>query len=39
MQLADESLFRQQCYLNGEWVDADDGATLTVVPEKSVNNP
>ncbi len=23
MQLQDSSLFRQQCYINGEWVDAD----------------
>src|SRR4051812_46728852 len=24
------SLFRQQCYINGEWLDADDKATLPV---------
>src|SRR5215213_1446295 len=30
VQLKDMSLFRQQCYINGEWVDADDGATLPV---------
>ncbi len=23
-------LFRQQCYINGQWVDADDGATIAV---------
>src|SRR5215211_2488837 len=30
VQLKDMSLFRQQCYINGEWVDADDGSTLPV---------
>ncbi|HXF65950.1 MAG TPA: NADP-dependent succinate-semialdehyde dehydrogenase [Burkholderiales bacterium] len=30
VQLKDMSLFRQQCYINGEWVDADDGSTLAV---------
>jgi len=29
--LKDKSLFRQQCYVDGAWVDADDKATLTVV--------
>ncbi len=33
MNLSDSSLFRQQCYIDGAWVDADDGATL------DVNNP
>ena len=33
MQLKDSSLFRQQCYVAGEWCDAADGATLPV------NNP
>jgi succinate-semialdehyde dehydrogenase/glutarate-semialdehyde dehydrogenase len=33
MQLADPALFRQQCYVNGEWVDAGDGAVV------AVNNP
>ncbi len=32
-KLKDASLFRQQCYINGEWVTADSGATATV------NNP
>lgn len=31
--LSDPSLFRQQCYVNGQWIDADDGATI------KVNNP
>ncbi|AMP17431.1 succinate-semialdehyde dehydrogenase [Collimonas pratensis] len=31
MQLKDPSLFRQQAYLNGEWCDADGGATHDVV--------
>jgi len=30
VQLEDMSLFRQQCYIDGAWVDADDGATLPV---------
>ncbi len=30
MQLKDMSLFRQQCYIDGAWVDADDGATIEV---------
>ena len=30
MQLKDTSLFRQQCYVDGAWVDADGGATIDV---------
>ena len=30
MQLTDIRLFRQQCYLNGAWSDADDGRTIRV---------
>jgi succinate-semialdehyde dehydrogenase / glutarate-semialdehyde dehydrogenase len=33
MQLKDNSLFRQQCYVDGKWVDADKRGTI------SVNNP
>ena len=33
LELKDGSLFRQQCYIDGQWVDADDGATI------AVNNP
>src|SRR5881397_3970090 len=33
LQLKDVSLFRQQCYIDGKWVDADDKSTL------AVNNP
>jgi succinate-semialdehyde dehydrogenase/glutarate-semialdehyde dehydrogenase len=33
MQLKDKSLFRQQCYIDGAWVDADSGDTI------KVNNP
>jgi succinate-semialdehyde dehydrogenase/glutarate-semialdehyde dehydrogenase len=33
LPLKDPSLFRQQCYINGKWVDADSGKTL------DVNNP
>jgi succinate-semialdehyde dehydrogenase / glutarate-semialdehyde dehydrogenase len=28
--LLDGSLFRQQCYIDGQWLDADNGATLQV---------
>ena len=30
LKLKDQSLFRQQCYINGEWTDADSSETLTV---------
>ncbi|MCC6534455.1 MAG: NADP-dependent succinate-semialdehyde dehydrogenase [Burkholderiales bacterium] len=30
-QLKDAGLFRQQCYVDGGWIDADDKATLAVV--------
>jgi len=30
VQLKDMSLFRQQCYIDGQWVDADDKSTLAV---------
>ena len=30
MKLKDEKLFRQQCYIDGEWVDAIGGATIPV---------
>ena len=30
MNLKDPSLFRQQCYIDGAWVDADDGDTIEV---------
>ena len=33
MKLQDQSLFRQQCYIDGAWVDADSGETI------EVNNP
>jgi succinate-semialdehyde dehydrogenase/glutarate-semialdehyde dehydrogenase len=28
--LKDERLFRQQCYLNGQWIDAADGVVLSI---------
>jgi len=28
--LKDAGLFRQQCYINGEWIDADNKATIPV---------
>ncbi|SFU97477.1 NADP-dependent succinate-semialdehyde dehydrogenase [Pseudoduganella namucuonensis] len=30
LNLKDPTLLRQQCYINGEWRDADDGDTITV---------
>jgi succinate-semialdehyde dehydrogenase/glutarate-semialdehyde dehydrogenase len=33
MELTDSGLFRQQCYIAGEWCDAEDGAT------QPINNP
>ena len=30
LQLKDPSLLRQQAYINGQWVDADNGATVAV---------
>jgi succinate-semialdehyde dehydrogenase / glutarate-semialdehyde dehydrogenase len=30
IQLSDPSLFREQCYVDGAWVDADDRATVEV---------
>ncbi len=33
MELTDPGLFRQQCYVAGEWCDAEDGAT------QPINNP
>ena len=33
LELKDGALFRQQCYINGEWVGADSGDTV------EVNNP
>ncbi|MDH3377343.1 MAG: NADP-dependent succinate-semialdehyde dehydrogenase [Gammaproteobacteria bacterium] len=30
MKLNDTSLFRQQCYIDGQWLDADGGATIDV---------
>jgi len=30
MMLKDAGLFRQQCYINGEWIDADGNATIAV---------
>jgi len=30
MQLKNQALFRQQCYIDGVWADADSGETITV---------
>ena len=30
MQLKDSTLFRQQCFIDGEWVSADSGSTIDV---------
>ena len=29
-KLKDKSLLRQQCYIAGEWIDADSGETIDV---------
>jgi len=31
LQLSDQSLFRQQAYVDGEWIDADGGGMIVVV--------
>ena len=36
LKLKDPSLFRQQAYVAGEWIDADDGTTVAVTDRKSV---
>jgi len=30
IQISDQALFRTQAYINGQWIDADSGATLAV---------
>jgi succinate-semialdehyde dehydrogenase/glutarate-semialdehyde dehydrogenase len=35
IQLKDQSLFRQQCYIDGNWCDADSKATINVVDPAS----
>ena len=30
MELKDQGLFRQQCFIDGKWVDADSGETVEV---------
>ena len=30
LELRDAGLFRQQCYIDGTWLDADDGRTIAV---------
>ncbi|MZR64279.1 NAD-dependent succinate-semialdehyde dehydrogenase [Alcanivorax sp. DP30] len=30
VKLSDQALFREQCYINGQWCDADDGSTIQV---------
>ena len=30
VSLTDSTLFRQQCYIDGQWCGADDGATFAV---------
>ena len=37
MNLKDKSLFRQQCYVGGKWVDADNGATINVTNPSNSN--
>ena len=35
VRLSDPALFRQQCYVGGDWVDADSGATFEVTDPAS----
>lgn len=35
VRLRDPALFRQQCYVGGDWVDADSGATFDVIDPAS----
>ncbi|HET9750552.1 MAG TPA: NAD-dependent succinate-semialdehyde dehydrogenase [Casimicrobiaceae bacterium] len=35
LELADTSLLREKCYIDGQWVGADDGATMPVVDPAS----
>jgi succinate-semialdehyde dehydrogenase/glutarate-semialdehyde dehydrogenase len=35
LQLTDKKLFRQQCYVDGEWVGADGGGTIAVTDPAS----
>ncbi|HEY5718964.1 MAG TPA: aldehyde dehydrogenase family protein, partial [Gammaproteobacteria bacterium] len=37
MKLKDAGLFRQQCYVDGDWVDAPDGAKIDVTNPASGN--
>ena len=37
MQLKDTKLFRQQCYIDGIWVDADDGMVIQVTDPATGN--
>jgi succinate-semialdehyde dehydrogenase/glutarate-semialdehyde dehydrogenase len=30
MQISDQTLLKTQAYVNGQWIDADSGATLAV---------
>ena len=30
LNLKDPDLFRTRCYVDGQWIDADDGATLSI---------
>ncbi len=31
LPLKDQTLFRQQCFIDGHWIDAEDGSTLSIV--------
>ncbi len=37
MNLKDKSLFRQQCYINGSWLDANNGKTTTITDPANGN--
>ena len=39
LTLKDPSLLRQQCYINGKWVDADSGKSINVVNPAFASSP
>ena len=39
LTLNDPSLFREQCYVNGQWIDADDKSVIKVDNPSKVTLP
>ena len=38
MQLRDSALLKTQCYINGQWLNADNGAVISVINPATGNN-